>query len=103
MAQFDVYLHPVEEWRKLTPYVVDVQSSWVSQSELRLTVPLLRKQLGPTSSRLYPLLTVQGETLVFDTLSLVAYPAQDLRGLVVSLRGEADAIFSALDYALHGY
>ena len=103
MAQFDVYRHPIEEWRELTPYVVDVQSSWVSRSDLRLTVPLLRKKLDASDNRLYPQFKIQGETLIFDTLSIVAYPAQDLRGPIASLRAEAEAVFSALDFALHGY
>lgn len=103
MPQFDVYRHPVEEWREFTPYVVDVQSSWVNRSDLRLTVPLLRKTLSTSESRLYPLFTVLGETFVFDTLSIAAYPATDLRRPVASLSGEAEAVFSAVDFALHGY
>ncbi len=103
MAQFDVYRHPVEEWRELTPYVVDVQSSWVSRSDMRLTVPLLRKKLDTADNRLYPQFQVQGETLVFDTLSIVSYPSQDLRSPIASLRGDAAGLFSALDFALHGY
>jgi hypothetical protein len=103
MAQFDVYRHPVEEWRDLTPYVVDVQSSWVGGSELRLTVPLLRKTLDATDNRLYPQFQIKGETLVFDTLSIVSYPAQDLRSPIASLRAEAGAVFSAIDFVLHGY
>jgi hypothetical protein len=103
MPQFDVYPHPVEEWRDLTPYVVDVQSSWVSSSDMRLTVPLLRKRLDVSDNRLYPQFPVQGETLVFDTLSIVSYSVQDLRGPIASLRAEAGAVFSAIDFALHGY
>ena len=103
MPQFDVYRHPVEAWRELTPYVVDVQSSWVNRSDLRLTVPLLRKTLRSGDSRLYPLFAVQDETLVFDTLSIVAYPASDLHRPVASLSAQAEAVFSAVDFALHGY
>lgn len=103
MPQFDVYRHPVEAWRELTPYVVDVQSSWVTRSDLRLTVPLLRKTLSSGDNRLYPLFTVQGETFVFDTLSIVAYPASDLRRPIASLSAQAEAVFSAVDFALHGY
>ena len=103
MAQFDVYRHPVAEWRDLTPYVVDVQSSWVSRSDLRLTVPLLRRKLDVSDNRLYPVFQIQGETLVFDTLSITSYPAHDLRGLVTNLRAEADVVFGAIDFALQGY
>ncbi len=103
MAQFDVYHHPIEEWRALQPYVVDVQSSWVQGSDLRLTVPLLRKNLGASASRLYPQLTVQGEALVLDTLGMAAYPVQDLRARAGSLQAASEAICAALDYALYGY
>ena len=39
MAQFDVYPHPVEEWRDQSPYVVDIQSDLVRGVRNRLTIP----------------------------------------------------------------
>jgi len=40
MPQFDVYPHPVEEWRSQSPYVVDIQSDHVRGVHNRLTIPL---------------------------------------------------------------
>ncbi len=104
MAQFDVYPHPVEELRDDQPYVMELQSSLVRSPMARITIPLAR--LGsdtPPMSRLNPRVDVAGETLVLDTLFISSFDPADLRRPVGNLRAEADAIWSALDYALHGY
>lgn len=103
MAQFDVYPHPVEEWRDQSPYVVDIQSDFVRGVRNRLTIPLTHVWLEAPTERLAPVLQVEGVPLFLDTLGLLAFPSADLRGLVTNLRDEAPRIWSALDYALHGY
>lgn len=104
MAQFDIYQHPIEELRNEQPYVMDLQSNFVRSPTARITIPLAR--LGadtPPMSRVNPRVEMAGETLVLDTLFIASFDPAELRRPVGNLRSEAEAIWSALDYALHGY
>ncbi len=104
MAQFDVYRHPVEALRDEQPYVMQVQSDLVHSPMARITVPLARLEAGsPPMSRVNPRIEVAGETLVLDTLFMSSFDPAELRQPVANLRAEADAVWSAIDYALHGY
>jgi toxin CcdB len=103
MPQFDVYPHPVEEWRGQSPYVVDIQSDHVRGVRNRLTIPLTHIDVESPGPRLAPLVQVAGVALFIDTLGVAAFPPGDLSGAVSSLRSDAPLIWSALDYALHGY
>jgi toxin CcdB len=103
MAQFDVYPHPVEEWRDQSPYVVDVQSDFMRGVRNRLTIPLTHVWVEAPTERLAPVFQVDGVSLFLDTWGLLAFPSGDLRGAVVNLRDEAPRIWSALDCVLHGY
>lgn len=103
MPQFDVYPHPVEEWRSQSPYVVDIQSDFVRGVRNRLTIPLTHIDVESPGPRLAPIVQVADVSLFVDTLGIAAFPSGDLRGAISSLRSNADAIWSALDYALHGY
>ena len=104
MAQFDVYPQPVEEMRPSHPYVIQIQSGFLQRAVSVITVPLARLAPGSTPvAVLNPRFEVAGEAVVLETLGLVSFEPSDLRHPVGNLRAEAAAIWSALDYALHGY
>ena len=102
MLQFDIYPHPVEEWRSQSPYVVDIQSDLVRGVRNRLTIPLTHIDVESPGKWPAPIVNVAGVALFLDTLGIAAFPISELRGSVTSLRADADAIWLALDYALHG-
>lgn len=104
MAQFDVYRNPVEEMREEQPYVMQLQSNFVHSPIARIAIPLARIGADtPPMSKVNPRIEVAGETLVLDTLFILSFDPSELRRPVTNLRNDADAIWSALDYALHGY
>ena len=104
MAQFDVYRNPIDELRDAQPYVMQLQSGHLRGPVACLTIPLVRAQAGVTPmARLNPAMQVEGVTLLLDTLFLTSFEPSDLRRPVANLAQEADAIWVALDYALHGY
>lgn len=104
MAQFDVYPHPVSEFRESQPYVLELQSNFIRTPLARITIPLVRLSPGaPPMSRLNPQFDIQGETLVLDTLYIGSYDPGELRRPIANLTHDAQAIWDALDYALHGY
>lgn len=104
MAQFDVYPNPIEALRASHPYVVQVQSGFLQRPVAVITVPLakLAADSEPVAV-LNPRFEIGGEKVVLETLGIASFEAGDLRGPITNLRAEADAIWSALDYALHGY
>ncbi len=83
---------------------MQVQSNFVSAPEARITLPLASPRAdAPPMTRLNPRVTVGETTFILDTLHIVAYEPSDLRRPITNLRDQADAIWNALDYALHGY
>lgn len=104
MAQFDVYPHPIEELRESHPYVVQIQSGFLTCPIAIITVPLALLDPGSDAvAILNPCFDIAGDKLVLETLGMASFEPGDLRRPVGNLRGDADAIWSALDYALHGY
>jgi hypothetical protein len=104
MAQFDVYPNPVEELRDSHPYVVGIQSDLLRRPVGVITVALARldAQREPANT-LNPWLDVGGETLVLETLAITSFEPSDLRRPVANLQSQAQVIWDALEYALHGY
>ena len=104
MAQFDVYPNPIEDMRDAYPYVVQVQSGFLKRPIAIIAVPLARLVQGTEAvAVLNPRFEVAGETVLFETLATGSFEPADLRRPIANLRVDADAIWSALDYALHGY
>ena len=104
MAQFDVFPHPLEELRASHPYVLEIQSSFLKRPVALIGVPLARLVPGSEAvTVLNPQLEVAGETLVLETLAIASYEPGELRRRVANLSDDAEAVWDALDYALHGY
>ena len=104
MAQFDVYPHPIEEMRHSHPYVVQIQSGFLKRPIAIITIPLARLLPGSAAvAVLNPRFEIAGGVVVLETLATGSFEPGELRRPVANLRSDADAIWSALDYALHGY
>lgn len=104
MAQFDVYPHPIEALRSSHPFVLEVQSNFLKRPIAIITIPLARLELNSDPvATLNPRLDVAGETLVLETLAIGSYEPGELRRPVANLAAHSQAIWDALDFALHGY
>jgi toxin CcdB len=104
MAQFDVYPHPFDDMRDSHPYVVQIQSDFLNRPIAVIAVPLARLMLGTDAvAVLNPQFEIAGENVVLETLATGSFEPGDLRRPLANLRNDAAAIWSALDYALHGY
>lgn len=105
MAQFDVYPNPVEELRGSHPYVLAIQSNFLTRPVAIIAVALARPATGDkvATTTLNPRLEVAGETLILETLAITSFEPGDLRHPVANLQSQAQAIWDALEYALHGY
>ena len=104
MAQFDVYLNPDPGQREWTPYLLDVQNSFLERLVTRVVVPLRRAEHAPLPMReLNPAFEVQGQALVLDTAALAAIPGRGLGQAVASLSSQSAEVVSALDVLFGGY
>jgi len=104
MAQFDVYLNPDPGQREWTPYLLDVQNSFLERLATRVVVPLRRAEHAPLPMReLNPAFEVQGQALVLDTAALAAIPGRGLGQAVASLCSQSAEVVSALDVLFGGY
>ena len=104
MPQFDVYPNPVKDLLPSHPYVVQIQSGFLKRPVAVIAVPLARLVPGSAPvAVLNPRFDIAGETVLLETLGVASFEPAYLRRPVANLRADADAIWSALDYALHGY
>ncbi len=104
MAQFDAYPNPVKELRDSHPYVLSIQSAFLQRPVAVITIALARPTAAsPASTTLNPRLEVAGESLILETLAITSFEPGDLRHPVANLQSQAQPIWDALEYALHGY
>jgi len=98
--RFDVYALP----RGTTPYVVDVQSEFLSHLDSRMVIPILPKaNVQQSIAGLHPLVEIGGDRHVLVTHQLTSILKRDLKHPVASLAEHRDEITRALDILLTGF
>ncbi len=104
MAQFDVYAHPDTRMRERTPYLLDVQNSFLDRIATRVVMPLRGAEFAPLPMRdLNPVCTVAGQAVVLDTAALAAVPLRWLGVPLMNLRAQSPEVVNALDILFGGY
>jgi toxin CcdB len=104
MAQFDVYRNPSGRSAETFPYLVDIQSPFISNLSSRIVIPLARRErVGIESlTRLTPAVTHDQETLLLFTPQIASIPLNQLKNPIGSLAHQRDQIIGALDFAISG-
>ncbi|PVE42416.1 CcdB family protein [Limnohabitans planktonicus] len=104
MAQFDVYVHPDARIRERTPYLLDVQNTFLDRIATRVVIPLRSAEFAPLPMRdLNPVCTVEGQAMVLDTAALAAVPLRWLGEPLLNLRADSPQVVNALDILFGGY
>ncbi|MBG9388146.1 CcdB family protein [Caenimonas aquaedulcis] len=105
MAQFDIYLNPIQASRESVPYVADVQSGLLERLPTRLVMPLSRVGADVTRlpENLCPVVQVDGETLILLAHQAAPLPARMLRKPVASISHRAGEVAAAMDAILSGF
>lgn len=104
MARFDVYPHPDAKLRRATPFLLDVQNSYIAGLSTRVVVPLRPAgTFGLRLSDLNPVVRVAGKDMVLDVPALGAFPAAALTQPTANVAGHAAEISAALDALFGGY
>lgn len=102
MARFDVFANPDRSERSHTPFVLDLQNSFLDMLDTFVAVPL--RDPGTMPSRiasLHPVLTIAGQKVVMDTPMMATFPKRGLAHPVANVRSVQLEVQDALD-ALFG-
>lgn len=104
MAQFDVYRNPSKATSAHYPYLVDIQSPYISEIATRIVIPLgyLSSFSNEAMSGLTPQLTYQNDELLLLTPQISSIPAKQLANPIGSLAHFRDQIIDAIDFAIAG-
>lgn len=102
MAQFDVYANPLGGIAEEFPYVVDVQSEFLSALDTRVVVLLGRQQrFLPLPHLAFPV-TITDDTLWFYPTQMLTLRKSSLGRVITPLADCRDAIIAALDRLITG-
>lgn len=103
MAQFDVYPNTDPRTCKRQPFVVDLQSDFLSDLRTRVVAPLTRAEsFGPAMKRLNPTFKIANRSLVLSTAELAGVDRRELGNPIASLADSRDEIVAALDFLFTG-
>lgn len=104
MARFDVYPHPDQAQRLITPFLLDVQNNYIDRVQSRVVIPMRHAAaFGPRMRDLNPMFQISGKDLVLDTTALAAFPAAELKTPVASLQAQHQDVVAALDTLFGSY
>lgn len=104
MAQFDVYANPSNTTKTHYPYLVDIQSTLLTDLATRIVIPLGKRSAfgGQTMQGLTPEITFDEQELLLLTPQISSVPEKRLKNPVGSLSHFRDQIVAALDLAITG-
>jgi toxin CcdB len=104
MAQYDVYRNPHVPSRELIPFIVDIQSDFISQLPTRLVAPLPTRKLNTrVPLNLCPQFFIEGQELVLKDYDAAAVSIKLLTKSITSLSSQSSVIMAAMDAVQSGY
>ncbi len=104
MARYDVYAHPDPELRRKTPYLLDVQNTFLDTLGTRVVLPLREAGYLPYPVRdMNPSFKIKGKAVILDTAAIAAFPAHSFSRPVDHWQQHAHLITQAMDTLFGGY
>jgi toxin CcdB len=103
MAQFDVYVNPFASVRRAYPFVVAMQSDLTINGAEQLVAPIASSGYEqPTSRRLMPVVTLQGNDHVVLVPRLTVMRSRDLTEKIGSIAAARTELLAAIDHLFFG-
>lgn len=105
MARFDAYSNPGAH-ANTTPYLLDVQSDLLDGLDSRIVIPLRSLEhfaKVKLSTRLTPVLQINGRDYLLETPKMGAVPQRILKTSLAHLADQQTQITGALDFLFQGY
>lgn len=98
MARFDVYRS-----RDGEQFLLDCQSDWLDHFDTRFVVPLVFDQPVRNTTRLHPVLEVQGERMIMATQLASAVSISELGPRIANVSDQNFVIMDALVMLISDY
>lgn len=104
MNQFDVYRNPNLRTKKHYPYLLDIQSPYITELATRIVIPLglASSFKNESMANLTPEINFENESLLLLAPQISSVPANILQNPVGSLAHFREQILNALDFAISG-
>jgi len=103
MAQFDVFVNPIQNARRGYPYVVAMQSDFTINGAEQLVAPIASNDYGQLSiRRVTPVVALQGNDHVVLMPRLTVMRSRDLVQKVSSIAAARTELLAAIDYLFFG-
>ncbi|MGS2742501.1 CcdB family protein [Halomonas sp. LS-001] len=105
MAQFDVYPNPSKTSNAHYPYLVDIQSSLLSELATRLVIPLGRSSAfgGEAMQGITPVISFADQELLLLTPQISSVQEKHLKNPVGSLSHFKNQIVRAVNLSITGF
>jgi len=103
IRQFAVFTNPSARTRAEVPYIVVLQSHFVSAFDTVVVAPLMRRLDSQADDQLLLRMEFEGEPLTQNVALLANIPGRGLRSSIGSLGDEEDRIRRALERLFTGF
>jgi toxin CcdB len=103
MAQFDVFVNPIQNARRGYPFVVAMQADFTINGAEQLVAPIASIDYGHSASRrVMPVVALQGNDHVVVVPRLTVIRSRDLIEKVSSIATARTELLAAIDYLFFG-
>jgi toxin CcdB len=103
MAQFDVFVNPIQNAQRSYPFVVAMQSDFTINGAEQLVAPIASSDYPfAASRRVMPVVALQGANLVVVVPRLTVMRSRDLMEKITSIATARAELLAAIDYLFFG-
>jgi toxin CcdB len=103
MAQFDVFVNPIQNARRGYPFVVAMQSDFTMNGAEQLVAPIASLDYGHSAKRrLMPVVALMENEHVVVVPRLTVVRSRDLTEKVASIATARTELLAAIDYLFFG-
>jgi toxin CcdB len=104
MAQFDVFLNPIQNARRSYPFVVAMQSDFTIDGAEQLVAPIAASDYPQSAGRrVTPVVALSGNQHVVLVPRLTVMRSRDLSEKVSSIVAARGELLAAIDYLFFGF
>lgn len=104
MSQYHVYENLNEKSKKIYPYLIDVQSTLLTDLKTRIVIPLVRKDKFGKSiiKNLNPIVSIKNKEYILFTQQMAGIPISQLGSSICECVSNRYEILSAIDFLITG-
>lgn len=104
MSQYHVYENMNEKSKKIYPYLIDVQSTLLSDLETKIVIPLaVKEKFGKgIIKNLNPIIIIKKKEYILLTQQMAGIPINQIGSPICECLSERNEILSAIDFLITG-